>query len=35
VNGFDTPAADASRSFIPDFAQPTDDDKYFKQMKRF
>jgi hypothetical protein len=26
---------DASRSFIPDFAQPADDDKYFKQMKRF
>jgi hypothetical protein len=27
--------ADASRSLIPDFAQPDDDDKYFKQMKRF
>jgi hypothetical protein len=24
-----------SRSFIPDFAQPSDDDKYFKQLKRF
>jgi hypothetical protein len=27
--------ADASRTFLPDFAQPSDDDKYFKQMKRF
>ena len=26
---------DTSRSFIPDFAHPSDDDKYFKQMKRF
>jgi hypothetical protein len=24
-----------SRTFLPDFAQPSDDDKYFKQMKRF
>jgi hypothetical protein len=27
--------SDASRTFVPDFAQPPDDDKYFKQMKRF
>lgn len=27
--------ADNSRTFLPDFAQPSDDDKYFKQMKRF
>jgi hypothetical protein len=27
--------SDSSRTFIPDFAQPSDDDKYFKQMKRF
>jgi hypothetical protein len=27
--------ADNSRTFVPDFAQPPDDDKYFKQMKRF
>jgi hypothetical protein len=27
--------ADAARGFLPDFAQPSDDDKYFKQMKRF
>ncbi len=27
--------ADGSRTFVPDFAQPSDDDKYFKQMKRF
>jgi hypothetical protein len=27
--------ADNSKSFLPDFAQPSDDDKYFKQMKRF
>lgn len=26
---------DTPRSFIPDFARPSDDDKYFKQMKRF
>jgi hypothetical protein len=24
-----------AKSFIPDFAQPSDDDKYFKQLKRF
>jgi hypothetical protein len=28
-------AIDAPRSFIPDFARPSEDDKYFKQMKRF
>jgi hypothetical protein len=27
--------ADSSRTYLPDFAQPADDDKYFKQMKRF
>jgi len=27
--------ADSSRTFVPDFAQPSEDDKYFKQMKRF
>lgn len=27
--------SEVQRSFIPDFAQPSDDDKYFKQMKRF
>jgi hypothetical protein len=26
---------DAPRSFIPDFAQPDEDDKYFKQLKKF
>ncbi|HXN35565.1 MAG TPA: hypothetical protein VN877_05305, partial [Opitutaceae bacterium] len=26
---------ESSRTFLPDFAQPADDDKYFKQMKRF
>jgi hypothetical protein len=26
---------DTGRTFIPDFAQPSDDDKYFKQMKKF
>jgi hypothetical protein len=31
----DSKPADVSRSFVPDFAQPLDDDKYFKQMKRF
>ena len=35
TSGVDRAAADASRSFIPDFAQPPDDDKYFKQMKKF
>ncbi|HEY1791673.1 MAG TPA: hypothetical protein VGG34_02040 [Opitutaceae bacterium] len=28
------PSAD-QRSVVPDFAQPTDDDKYFRQLKRF
>ncbi len=27
--------ADNERSFVPEFALPPDDDKYFKQMKRF
>jgi hypothetical protein len=27
--------AEAPRSVIPDFAQPNDDDKYFKQLKKF
>jgi hypothetical protein len=35
TSGVDRPPAEASRSFIPDFAQPPDDDKYFKQMKKF
>jgi hypothetical protein len=26
---------DPAKSLVPDFAQPTDDDKYFRQMKRF
>jgi hypothetical protein len=39
-HGVPAPAAgskflDPSNSLIPDFAQPSDDDKYFKQMKRF
>jgi hypothetical protein len=33
--GVDPRPADASRTFIPDFAQPSDDDKYFRQMKKF
>jgi hypothetical protein len=28
-------SADGPRNYLPDFAQPSDDDKYFKQMKRF
>jgi hypothetical protein len=35
VSGFETKPTDTSHSFIPDFAQPPDDDKYYKQMKRF
>jgi hypothetical protein len=31
----DPAPTDSTRSFIPDFAQPTDDDIYFRQMKRF
>jgi hypothetical protein len=31
----DSRPLDTSHAFIPDFAQPSDDDKYFKQMKRF
>jgi hypothetical protein len=34
-SGIDSRPIDTSRSFIPDFAQPDDDDKYFPQMKRF
>jgi len=34
-SGADPAQADTGRSLIPDFAQPSDDDKYFKQMKRF
>jgi hypothetical protein len=33
--GSEARPADAPRSFVPDFAQPSDDDKYFKQLKRF
>jgi hypothetical protein len=33
--GIDPKLLDTSRFLIPDFAQPADDDKYFKQMKRF
>jgi len=33
--GVDPRPVDSLRRFIPDFAQPPDDDKYFKQMKRF
>jgi hypothetical protein len=33
--GVDPGPADAPRSFIPDFAQPGDDDKYFKELKKF
>ncbi len=35
TSGLDPAQIDLSRSFIPDFAQPSDDDKYFKQLKRF
>jgi hypothetical protein len=35
TSGVDARPIDTSRSFIPDFAQPDDDDKYFKQMKKF
>jgi hypothetical protein len=33
--GVDPKPIDISRNFIPDFAQPADDDKYFKQLKKF
>lgn len=33
--GLSSRQSEAGRSFIPDFAQPPDDDKYFKQMKKF
>jgi hypothetical protein len=35
VSGSDPRALDAGRTFIPEFAQPSDDDKYFPQMKKF
>lgn len=34
-SGVDPAPVDSARSFVPDFARPTDDDIYFKQMKRF
>jgi len=34
-SGVDARPIDAGRDIIPDFAQPSDDDKYFKQMKKF
>jgi len=33
--GVDPRPADGNHPFVPDFALPADDDKYFKQMKRF
>ncbi|HXQ79812.1 MAG TPA: hypothetical protein VN775_00780 [Opitutaceae bacterium] len=33
--GVDPKSLDGSKSLIPDFVQPPDDDKYFKQIKRF
>jgi hypothetical protein len=35
ASGSDPRSLDSGRSFIPDFAQPSDDDRYFKQMKKF
>ena len=35
TSGVDARPIDTPRSFIPDFAQPADDDKYFKQLKKF
>jgi hypothetical protein len=35
TSGVDPRPIDTSRSFTPDFAQPDDDDKYFKQLKKF
>ncbi len=35
ASGADAASLDLSRTFVPDFAQPSDDDKYFKQMKKF
>jgi hypothetical protein len=35
TSGVDAGPVDAPRSFIPDFAQPSDDDKYFKELKKF
>jgi hypothetical protein len=33
--GLDPRPTDPQRSVVPDFAQPGDDDKYFKQLKKF
>jgi hypothetical protein len=33
--GVDSRPGDSTHPFVPDFAQPSDDDKYFKQLKRF
>jgi hypothetical protein len=33
--GAEAAPPEAQRSVIPDFAQPSDDDKYFKQLKKF
>jgi|CZKI01.1.fsa_nt_gi hypothetical protein len=35
ARGADPKSLDTSRSLIPDFAQAADDEKYFKQLKRF
>lgn len=34
-SGIDARPLDPPRSAVPDFAQPSDDDKYFRQMKKF
>jgi hypothetical protein len=34
-SGIDARPLDTPRSALPDFAQPSDDDKYFRQMKKF
>jgi hypothetical protein len=34
-SGMQATPADSERSYIPDFAQPDDDSKYFKQLKKF
>jgi hypothetical protein len=35
ASGLDPKLPDVSKSLVPDFTQPPDDDKYFRQMKRF
>jgi len=35
ASGVDPRPDDPVRTFIPDFAQPSDDDRYFKQLKKF